>query len=104
MSRPEAVLWHHLRAKRLGGLRFRRQHPMGPFIADFYCHEAALIVEIDSTHHAGPERSRHDQSRDEWMNQRGVAVLRVSASEISKDVGAVLRRVLTAAKARIKEE
>lgn len=103
MSRPEAMLWHHLRAKRLGGLRFRRQHPMGQFIADFYCHEAALVVEVDSTHHAGPERARHDQMRDEWMRERGIEVLRVSAAEVSRDTDRVLRVIHAAALARIEK-
>jgi very-short-patch-repair endonuclease len=52
MTPAEAKLWQHLRAKRLNGLKFRWQHPLGPFIADFYCHAHRLVIEIDGDIHA----------------------------------------------------
>ncbi|MCA9305853.1 MAG: DUF559 domain-containing protein [Phycisphaerales bacterium] len=104
MARPEAVLWNHLRAKRLAGLRFRRQHPMGPFIADFYCHQASMVVEVDGAAHAGSESRQHDASRDAWMRDRGVEVLRVPAAEVSRDVQKVLGVILAHASARIRME
>jgi very-short-patch-repair endonuclease len=84
MSIPERVLWKYLRDRRLGGLKFRRQHPIGPFVADFYCHDAKLVVEIDSGFHLG--RQEEDARRTEWLESQGLAVIRTSASEISSDV------------------
>ena len=94
---PEAVLWSHLRARRLGGLKFRRQHPLGPFVADFYCREAGLIVELDSSYHT---RER-DAARDAWCTQRGVETLRVTAGDLARSPDAVLRTILQRARERI---
>lgn len=91
MTPPEVILWVELRARKLGGFKFRRQHPMGPYIADFYCHEARLVVEVDGATHDG--QGAKDRRRDEWMRQQGVAVLRISASEVSKDLNSVLRTI-----------
>lgn len=65
MSPPERILWAKLRSGQLDGLRFRRQHPLGPFIADFYCHAATLVVEIDGFCH--DDRLDADADRDRWM-------------------------------------
>ncbi|MCB9843306.1 MAG: endonuclease domain-containing protein [Phycisphaeraceae bacterium] len=97
---PEGVLWSRLRRKQLDGLRFRRQYPIGPYIADFYCHEATLIVEVDSKHHVGGESARHDRARDHWMRERRLEVLRVSVTDIAADMDAVLRRILAVARSR----
>lgn len=97
---PEGILWSKLRAGRLGGLKFRRQHPLGPYIADFYCHEAAIVVEIDGSAHAH-ERRAHDDARDWWMTGRGVLVLRFTASIVAKDCFAVVSTILSCARERI---
>jgi len=90
-SPPEAVLWHHFRRKQLG-VRIRRQHPIGPYIADFYCISARLVIEVDgSTHRA--EQRKHDQQRDAWMAERGVQVLRISARDVSTNLGGIVRTV-----------
>ena len=94
---PEAVLWSHLRARRLGGLKFRRQHPLGPFVADFFCQDAALIVELDSSYH---DRER-DAARDAWCEARGVETLRVTAGELARDPDAVLRTIWGRANERL---
>jgi len=93
MTPPEVVLWSHLRRKQLGGFRFRRQRPLGPYIADFYCHEARLVVEVDSSYHAGKNHVR-DIKRDRWMNENGLRVVRVTAREIATDVDTVLSTIL----------
>ena len=89
---PEQVLWAHLRNRRLGGFKFRRQHPIGVFVADFYCEEASLVVEIDSSYHAG--RQKQDAARDAWMNSQSIAVLRVTASQLAKNKDGVLSEIL----------
>jgi very-short-patch-repair endonuclease len=88
MSIPERVLWKDLRDRGLAGLKFRRQHPLGPYLADFYCDEASLVVEIDSSFHLG--RVEEDRRRTAWIEQQGIAVIRTSASEISSDIHMVL--------------
>ena len=69
----ERRLWSRLRAKRLGAWKFKRQHPIGPYIVDFVCHAARLVVEVDGGQHADSE---HDLKRDAWLRSEGYAVLR----------------------------
>lgn len=85
MSLPEVILWQHLRGRRLGHIRFRRQHPIGPYILDFYCADARLCVEIDRYSHENAEQAAHDERRTEWLRQKGIEVLRFMASDILKD-------------------
>jgi very-short-patch-repair endonuclease len=92
MSLPEVVLWQALRGSQIASLRFRRQHPVGPYIADFYCAASRLVVEIDGASHSGPDQERHDRARDRWMAANRVRVLRISASHVLDDeaLGGVL--------------
>jgi adenine-specific DNA-methyltransferase len=70
MSSPERILWKILRNGQLGA-KFRRQHPIGPYIADFYCAQAKLVIEIDSdTGHGTEEAENHDARRDAYMEKR----------------------------------
>ncbi len=82
MTAPEVVLWDVLRGGRLGGLRFRRQHPIGSYILDFFCPVAKLAVEVDGEGHANPEQARRDDARSRWLNERGIRVLRLPATAI----------------------
>ncbi|MEQ9617430.1 MAG: DUF559 domain-containing protein [Phycisphaerales bacterium] len=92
MSVPERVLWKRLRGRHFAGWKFKRQVPLGPFVADFLCAQAKLVVEIDgSTHDRQGER---DRARDTWMRERGLRVMRISASDLSKNERAVLERIL----------
>ena len=77
MSLPEVMLWQRLRAKP-GGVKFRRQHPVGRFVADFYAPEAKMIVEVDGG------------QRDAWFGAQGFVVVRVTAADVLKDVDAVV--------------
>ena len=90
-SPPERVLWSRIRGGQRAG-RFRRQHPLGPCIADFSCHEAALVVEVDGADHQG-ERIARDARRDSFMHGNGVTVVRVSASDVQREPDAVLRTI-----------
>src|SRR5436309_2752592 len=83
LTPPEARLWIALRKKKLG-LHFRRQHPIGPYIIDFYCDAAKLAVEIDGESHLG--QVDHDDRRDRWLLEHGVRTLRIPASEVRDDV------------------
>jgi very-short-patch-repair endonuclease len=94
MSLPEVVLWRLLR-QRPGGLKFRRQHPAGPYVADFYCHEARLILEIDGEGHNRGDRPARDIERDTWFEQRGFQVLRIAANEVLRDPDSVASSIAT---------
>jgi very-short-patch-repair endonuclease len=85
MSLPEVVLWQALRQKRLVGLRIRRQHPVGPYILDFYCPAARLAIEVDGFAHDTAIRARRDERRRAWLSQRGITVLRVRAGDVLRD-------------------
>ncbi len=93
LTGPEVGLWVHLRGRQLGGFRFRRQHPIGPYILDFYCAEARLAVEIDGAVHDCPDQVRRDARRGEWLMARGIRTLRIPSSWM-KAPGAVLGTIL----------
>jgi very-short-patch-repair endonuclease len=71
MSLPEVVLWQALRNVRLAGLRFRRQHPIGPYILDFYCPAARLALEVDGFAHYSIAEAYRDERRQAWLAQQG---------------------------------
>ena len=100
LTPPEARLWACLRGRRLGGLKFRRQHPIGPFILDFYCPAARLAVEVDGQGHDDPGQMRHDARRTAWLARERVEVLRVSATDVRDELDAVLATIAEAAGAR----
>ena len=86
MSLPEVLLWRALRKRALpGGVRFRRQHPIGPYILDFYCPAARLAVEVDGIAQDNAPRAEHDQCREASLARRGVRVLRIRASDVLSD-------------------
>lgn len=84
MSLPEVLLWRILRTRPLG-VKFRRQHPVGGYVADFYCAERRLIVEIDGIAHDISDRPERDARRDEWMRSCGMEVIRIPASDVLRD-------------------
>src|SRR5215470_16583960 len=89
----ERRLWAALRDRRLAGYRFRRQHPIGPFIADFACTKHQLIIEADGGQHSG---SVADHRRTEWLTQRGWRVLRFWNNDILTNTEGVLAVILAA--------
>ncbi|WFP76945.1 endonuclease domain-containing protein [Mesorhizobium sp. WSM4906] len=90
-TEAEGRLWQELRSRRLDNIRFRRQLPVGKFIADFVCAEAGLIVEIDGSQHADSHR---DQERDAELKARGFRVLRFWNDDVLKDLGAVCDTII----------
>ena len=101
MSLPEVQLWDCLRGQKLDGLRFRRQHPIGPFVLDFFCASSRLCVEVDGSQHDHPGQIESDARRDRWLSKQGIRVLRVEASDVldRHSVDGVLRMIAEAAKA-----
>ncbi len=97
MSLPEVLLWRELK-KRPEGLKFRKQHPAGAYVLDFYCAEVDLAVEIDGEVHARGDRPERDAARDAWLALRKVHVLRIPAREVLEDLGAVVLHIVTVAR------
>jgi very-short-patch-repair endonuclease len=94
MTDPERVLWSLLRRNHLG-LHFRRQHPIGRFVLDFYCAGARLCVELDGPVHA--DQVEADAHRTAWLASEGIRVLRFSIAEIEARPAAVLAAIAQAA-------
>jgi very-short-patch-repair endonuclease len=84
----EALLWSRLRNRALGGHKFRRQRPVGPYVVDFVCLELALIIEVDGGQHA--LRRREDARRTEWLESEGLRVLRFWNHEVLQNLEGVL--------------
>ncbi|MBW6531606.1 DUF559 domain-containing protein [Sphingomonas sp. RRHST34] len=99
MSLPEVLLWRALR-ERPAGFKFRRQHPSGPYVADFYCHAARLIIEIDSEAHERGDRPARDAARDAWFAAHGLFTIRLAASDVLDDLDAIVRHIVTLAATR----
>jgi len=95
MTPPEAKLWTILRA-RPAGLKFRHQHPAGPYVLDFYCASAKLGIEIDGIAHEMGDNPARDERRDLWLRDRGYRVLRIPASELRDNAEGVLQHILNA--------
>ena len=89
MTEPEAMLWSRLRRRLSNAPVFRRQHPLGPYILDFFCPAAGLVVEIDGHGHGEAEQIAHDQRRDRFLEARGLVVHRITASSVYRDVDQV---------------
>ncbi len=87
----EQQLWQELRAKRFAGFKFRRQEPIGRYIADFVCFKAKLIIELDGGQHG--ENVDHDENRDGWLGEQGFTVLRFWNNEWMTLKEAVLERI-----------
>ena len=96
----ERMLWSLLRARKLGGKRFRRQQPIGPYIVDFYCSQARLIVELDGGQHSEKRNLEYDDERARFLNECGYAVLRITNHELLQNCDVVLERVWRAVKQR----
>lgn len=95
MSPPEHRLWAVLRA-RPEGLKFRKQHPIGRIVLDFYCPSAKLAIEVDGDVHDMGDNPVRDAVRDRWLGMRGLRVMRFLASDVMKDVEPVLKSILGA--------
>ncbi|MDD4869021.1 MAG: endonuclease domain-containing protein [Kiritimatiellae bacterium] len=93
MTWAEKALWLHLRDRKLVRTKFRRQQPFGPYILDFYCAERKLSVEIDGGQHDFPDQKIHDLKRNNYLESKGVRVLRFWNSQIMENIEAVLTRI-----------
>jgi len=92
----EIILWNYLRNRRLCDLKFRRQEPIGFYIADFVCIEKKVVVELDGVHHFYDEAILYDSERDKFINASGFKVLRFKNSEIIENIEEVLKIISNA--------
>ena len=97
MSLPEVLLWLELR-KRPSGLRFRKQHPAGESILDFFCPRWNFAIEVDGEAHARGNRPERDAARDAWLHSQGVRVLRIPAAEVLGNMEGVIRHITATAR------
>jgi very-short-patch-repair endonuclease len=101
MTPAESALWFELRRTKLDGSHFRRQSPIGPFIVDFACRSAKLVVEIDGNAHDSLGACEKDLQRDSWFTERGFEVLRFTNAEVLANVKRVAQVIAAAAEARV---
>ena len=91
LTSPENLLWQKLRNRKQDGHKFRRQHPVADFVADFYCHEARLIIEVDGGYHHQTEQEDYDNGRTYQLEGHGLSVFRFSNDEVEKNISKVLK-------------
>ncbi|HEX7790524.1 MAG TPA: DUF559 domain-containing protein [Afipia sp.] len=97
MTHAEMLLWRQLRAHRLSGFGFRRQTPMGSYIADFVSHACKLVVEVDGESHDFESRFRNDYRRDAWLASRGYRTLRFTSDDVLKNLEGVVVAIVQVA-------
>jgi very-short-patch-repair endonuclease len=96
MTLPEVLLWQRLRA-RPEGLKFRRQHPVGRFVADFYCASARLVIEVDGRIHDDAQVAEHDSVRTATIELAGHRVVRIAAQDVLHDADRVADSIVALA-------
>ncbi|MBU0489188.1 MAG: endonuclease domain-containing protein [Bacteroidetes bacterium] len=92
-TEAEYDLWQKLRNRKQIGLKFRRQHPLNQFVADFYCHEIKLVVELDGGIHNESTQQERDEGRTEMLRQQGITVVRFSNEDILYDLQKSLKKI-----------
>jgi very-short-patch-repair endonuclease len=100
MSLPEVLLWQQLKL-RPGGFKFRKQHPAGFYVLDFFCAEAKLAIEVDGEAHSRGDQPAFDAGRDRQLMSHGIATLRIPAAEVLDNLEGVLVHILEAVRARL---
>lgn len=100
-NQAEALLWTELKAKKLGGYKFVRQLPLGPYFADFVCRSRKLVVELDGSQHFD---SAYDRRRDEFMRGQGYSVLRFWSNDTVRNLRSVCETILAALDGRLAED
>jgi very-short-patch-repair endonuclease len=93
MTLPEVLLWQQLRAKKLG-FKVLRQHPIGPYVVDFYVSEARLIIEVDGEVHNRADNPDRDQKRDGFLAAQGYLVMRIAAADVLNSIEGALEGIV----------
>ncbi|HOZ30207.1 MAG: endonuclease domain-containing protein [Bacteroidales bacterium] len=103
MTKPENIVWEIVRENAILGLKFRRQHPISNYIADFYCHKIKLVIEIDGATHHQESAKLYDEHRTNVMNSFGIEVIRFSNKDILSDITFVKKTIQIKCKGLLKE-
>jgi len=94
-TEEEKILWGKLRNNQLGGYKFRRQHPISLYIADFYCHKLKLIIEIDGEYHNLAEQKEKDKERTQILESNGLELIRFTNQQIRENLNEVISEINT---------
>jgi very-short-patch-repair endonuclease len=100
----EEAVWRLVRNRRLTGFKFRRQHPLGPYILDCYCPAARVVIELDGNSHATPEGQEADAGRRRYLEVRGILVLRFWNTEVAENPDGVAERIAAVCAERVKSK
>jgi very-short-patch-repair endonuclease len=93
LTEAERILWSVLRGRKLRGFKFRRQHPINDFIADFYCHEKKLLIELDGGYHLDQSQAKYDDGRTFQLTELGITVIRFRNNEVIENLPSVLKKI-----------
>ena len=93
MTNAEKLLWEYLRNRKIDGFRFRRQHPIGEFVPDFFCYELMLVIELDGEIHNSKTQSERDDERTKKLNKLGIKVIRFSNKEVENKITQVISQI-----------
>ncbi len=94
MTDAETILWQQLRNRKLGGFKFRRQHPINHYIADFFCYECRLVVEVDGPYHNEPDQKAYDEARTMRLKELNISVIRFANCDVMERTEFVLKEIL----------
>jgi very-short-patch-repair endonuclease len=93
-TRAEEILWDALRDRKLANLKIRRQHPIGPYVLDFFCVKYQLAIEVDGDAHLDPSQQEHDEIRTAYLDAHNIRVMRFKNLEIENQLAVVLRKII----------
>ena len=93
MTLHEKLLWERIKSNQIGGFRFKAQHPISSYIADFYCHKLKLVIEIDGDNHSAIDQKEYDSGRTFDLEQFGISVLRFSNDSIETNIDHVVDQI-----------
>jgi len=102
LTPAESKIWARVRNRGLG-FKIRRQHPIWRFIADFYCAEAKLVIEIDGDSHTEPDQEEYDGARTKWLEERGHKVIRITNEDVHRHLEAAFNEIFLTCKERVTE-
>ena len=89
----ELRLWEALKGNKLGGYKFRSQHPISSFVLDFYCHKLKLAIEVDGLYHNTEEQKKYDRIRTKKLEEQGIKLIRFTNDEVINDLANVLNKI-----------
>ncbi len=99
-TQTEKILWNRLRNKALG-VKFRRQHLIGDYIVDFYCHKLKLVIELDGKYHENPNHKRMDEFREDVLKESGIKIIRFPDESVVNDIDSVVEKIKKMLLARV---